>query len=150
MREEVKIQERIRIVVRDTRTGQVIEERELVPKVSFLGRVISRLTGKRKHATVLSYGKEQAAKLFGGISPAYSINQIGTDTGGWKSVSPEYISTGTLRVSNSLDPWTTAGTYNWVKCRNSGNPAQYHNSISVTVTITSGQEWWATVDFVFS
>ncbi|MHA1288563.1 MAG: hypothetical protein ACTSPB_14255 [Candidatus Thorarchaeota archaeon] len=150
MREEVKIQERVRIVVRDTRTGEVIEERELVPKVSFLDRVVAKLTGKRTHATVLSYGKEQAAKLFGGVSPAYSINQIGTDTGGWKTVTPEYIATGTLRVSNSLDPWTTAGTYSWIKCRNSGNPTQYHNSIAVTVTITSGQEWWATVDFVFS
>jgi len=150
MEEHIRIKERLRLVVQDKKTHKIIEEKIIEPKVSRWGKFLARILGKEVHATVLDYGKEMAAKLYGGISPAYSIDQIGTDNGGWKSATRTYEAVGTLRVDNSLDPWTTSGQYNWIKCRSSGDTVNTHNSIKVDIDISSGQQWWAEVQFVFS
>jgi len=146
MRESLKIKESLRIVVVDKETGRIVRDERIDVKVPLWKQFLCKIVGKECHASLTDWGKEQIAKLLGGIG-AYSINQIGTDTGGWKSASTSYIATGTLRVSNSLNPWTTAGQYTWIKCRNSGDTVNVHNSISIDITISSGQQWWADVDF---
>ena len=153
LKERIKVSESIRIVVRDKATGKILRDETYEVKVPRLKRLLFRLLGKRAHGTVTSYGKEMAARLYGNVGTAYHINQIGAKrdtTWDYKTSSNSYEAVGKLKVSNSSDPWDVAGTYTEIRCRNSGDTGNYHNSISINVTIASGQEWWAEVVFTFS
>ena len=153
MEENVKIKESLRIVIRDKKSGEIIRDESYEVKVPFLKRLLYKLLGKKSHATLTSYGKEMVARLYGNVGTAYHINQIGAKrdtTWDYKSSSNSYEATGKLKVSNSSDPWDVAGTYTEIRCRNSSDTGNYHNSISINVTIASGQEWWAEVVFTFS
>ena len=151
MEEEIKIVESVRIVVRDRRTGKILRDETFTTrkKRSFIDRIL----GRESHATVLAKGWENIVRLLGNVGTGYPINQIYSNIGATVSTENTVIvgsdSGATLRVSNSLHPWTTAGNYTWVKTRNSTS-GDIFNSISVNVSISSGQEWWVEEEWRFS
>lgn len=155
MRENVKVREILKYTIIDSKTGKVIEKKEIeiTPKKG-LRSFFKRIFGKENHATIKAFGFEQMARLLGNVGTQYPINEIGTDTGGWKastnSVAVGGASGSTLFVNNSNAHWTTAGHYSWIQTRNSGASTSYHNSISISLDIASGQEWWAEIEFRFS
>jgi len=153
MKESIKIEERLEIFVVDKKTGKLIRKKEIKPKrrPGWLLRIFPSLRG-----TVLTHGKNQAAKLFV-AKGGYAINRIVSDPGGNPStmtVTAEDLTgttTGSVAVNNSLSPWTTQGTYSWLKTTNSSDPTHYHNSIPLAgFYLGADAQWWARISFVFS
>ena len=151
MKEQVHVQEQIRIVVRDKKTGKILRDEFLIikPKRSFLDWIL----GRKQHATVLAKGWENIVRLLGNVGTGYYINQLFCNIGNTVTSNNSVIvgsnSGATLIVSNSQNPWDTAGHYTWVKTRNSSS-GDIFNSISVDVQISSGQEWWVEERWIFS
>jgi hypothetical protein len=162
MKEQIRVEEKLNIVIRDSATKKVIKRMTIAPKIPAWKKILSKITGKECHATVSDKGKDMAATLFGGVSGGYPVNCMDVYRGTWDTaqrktgtqISLSTISVGTLRVNNEASPWTIAGTYNTIRCSNTiwpmGDATNYHNQIAITVTIASGQEWWAEVEFAFS
>jgi len=161
MKERIKIEEKLHIVIRDKHTKEVIKRMTIVPKVPIWKNILYKLLGKEIHATVSDTGKNQAAILFGGLS-GYPVNCLDVYRGGWNTadrkdgtdINRTTESVGKFKINNQPSPWTTAGTYTLLRCSNTnwtmGDATNYHNEISINVTITSDQEWWAEVEFTFS
>ena len=151
MKEQVHVQEQIRIVVRDKKTGKILRDEFLIikPKRSFLDWIL----GRKQHATVLAKGWENIVRLLGNVGTGYYINQLFCNIGNTVTSNNSVIvgsnSGATLIVSNSQNPWDTPGHYTWVKTRNSSS-GDVFNSISVDVQISSGQEWWVEERWIFS
>lgn len=157
LRERVKVEEHLRAVIRDARTKEVVREIELTPSVPIWKKILSKLLGKECHATILDWGYKNIAALLGNFGTPYYINQMGAAVGGstiWTSsldISIGWSSGGsTLYINNSMDPWTVAGSYTHILTRHSDVPGSFHNSIGVTISISSGQEWWAEIEFRFT
>ena len=153
MKENVKVEESIRVVIRDKRTGKIIRDEYLGARKGFLERILGKILGRDDHNTVLAKGWENIVRLLGNVGTGYPINQIYSNIGATVSTENTVIvgsdSGATLRVSNSLHPWDTAGHYTWVKTRNSSS-GDIFNSIKVDVYISSGQEWWVEEEWRFS
>lgn len=151
MIERAKVTEAIRIVVRDKKTGKIIrDEFQIIkPKRSFLDWIL----GREQHATVLAKGWENIVRLLGNVGTGYYINQLFCNIGNTVTTNNSVVvgsnSGATLIVSNSQNPWDTAGHYTWVKTRNSSS-GDIFNSISIDVQISSGQEWWVEERWIFS
>jgi len=152
MKENVRVEESIRIVVRDKRTGEIIRD-EILKEPSFFKRIIGKILGRTEHNTVLAKGWENIVRLLGNVGTGYYINQMFSNIGDTVSTENTVIvgsdSGATLRVSNSLHPWDSAGHYTWVKTRSSSS-GDIFNSIKVDVYISSGQEWWVEEEWRFS
>jgi len=152
LEEKIKIQEQVRIVVRDKKTGKILRD-EILKEPGFLRRIIGKILGRTDHNTVLAKGWENIVRLLGNVGTGYPINQLYSNIGDTVSTENTVIvgsdSGATLRVSNSLHPWDTAGHYTWVKTRNSSS-GDIFNSIKVDVYISSGQEWWVEEEWRFS
>jgi len=153
MKENVKVEESIRVVIRDKRTGEIIRDEYLKTKKGFLERILGKILGKTDHNTVLAKGWENIVRLLGNVGTGYYIDQLLTNIGSPKTSENTVVvgsdSGATLRVSNSLHPWDSAGHYTWVKTRNSSS-GDIFNSIKVDVYISSGQEWWVEEEWRFS
>lgn len=154
MEEKVKITEELHIKIIDSKTKEVIREQIIRPKKGLFWRILAKIFPFiHVSSTVSNYGKEVAAKLFGGIS-ALSINQIGAYISSyeWKTSANSYEATGKLKVNNESNTWTTTDqNYTKVGCRNSSGGTNYHNEITgINVKLLSGQEWWCEIIFTFS
>ena len=109
--------------------------------------------------SLTTYGKNQAAQLFLGLTPAYSVDSIGaiTTTGEeiWRGPTDTdryYVGTGTVRIVNERNPFPGGKNYTKIRCRSSNYTADYHNEISISLNLSgaSNVSFWAEVRFVFS
>lgn len=154
MKEKINIKEQLTIIVRDSKTKKIIKKQVIpIQTPGFFKRILFKIFPfLKKPGTITDFGKEQAARLYGNVGTTYSINEIGgyrDTTWDYKTSNNVYVATGKLKCDNEANPWTTAGSYTKVGCRNSGN-ANRHNEITVSVSISSGQEWWCEIQFTFS
>lgn len=157
-RENIKIEERLTIHVKDISSGKVTSIDLKVPdgEKSLFQKFMEKVGFRKPLGTVSDYGKEMAAKLYGAVATGTAINQIGASISGgawvWKSATPTYTAVGTLVVQNSVDPWTAQENYVKIGCRNSGGGTDYHNEIAIVVNCSGGDTltWWAEIQFDFS
>ena len=156
MKENVKIKESIRIVVRDKESGKTVRDDEypIEPKKTWIDRIL----GREGHATMTDWGLTMIAALLGNVSSPKAINQIGawdSTNGTWNwQTSDNSTVTDKLKVNNSLSTtrWSIPATYSTIGTRNSGDTLSGHwfDTIGVGVFLGSNQEWWAEIQFSFS
>jgi len=113
------------------------------------------------HFTIHDWGKEQLAKLVGGITPAYTINEmrVRRDVSAWSTISvnnsklPAAVPEGATctLVVEGASAFTIAGTYDFVRCSNSGAGTFYHNELTqATIELGAGGELEFSVKFAVS
>ena len=155
-KEEIGIQEKLVVHIRDTTTGKVttIVVKKPWSEMNLIEKLLHWTGLKRQPGTIQSKGLEYAARLYGDVGTGYAIDVIGafaTPTWTWKTANITYSATGIIVVDNEADPWTD-GTWTAIGCKNSvDTDGNRHNNITVDVDTSGGAlEWWAQITFTFS
>ena len=154
-KENVTIEEGLTIYIKDTKTGKITKKviKPLWSELPLWKKLLYKVGILKYPGTVLNYGLEMAARLYGNVGTAYYIDRIGAYSGSyiWKTSTNTYASFGKLIVDNENDPWATGSDYTKVGCKSDSNP-QFFNEITIGVDLSGSPDitWWAEITFTFT
>ncbi len=156
--EKITIEESLIIRIRDKKTGKVTTKWIKKPwsMMSKWEKFLHLIGIKKYPGSIQPYGEEQAAKLYGNVTPCYYIDRISARHSGttWvpKTSQNSYEATGKLKVKNENSPWSGGYDYGVLKCYSNSDSGNYHNWITISLDLGNAPdiEWWAEITFTFS
>ena len=107
------------------------------------------------HHTWWSWGRENAAKLLGGLT-GYVIDRIGirNNVGGVWDYCELNISygpgVGEINVDNEDDPFTDSGTFNAIRMTHNTQPGNGHIQETINITLGSDDEMYSHWNLTFT
>jgi hypothetical protein len=117
---------------------------------------LAKIFGLNKEpGTVQNYGYNQMAGLLGGVTGYYSINRLGAYDGSgynWVATTNDVTGVGSIRISNSITPWSGGKHYTALYANNALEFANFHSTIVFDIDLTGADSisWWADITYRFS